>query len=51
MATRGHTAEGDEITPDPRTLTFDRQVAKFQVRVVVLNGFTALCTPITGVAG
>ena len=26
---------------------FDRQVAEFQVRVAVLNGFTALRTPIT----
>jgi hypothetical protein len=30
---------------------FDRQVAEFQVRVAVLNGFTALSTPITEVAG
>lgn len=30
---------------------FDRQVAEFQVRVAVLNGFTALRTPITEVAG
>ena len=30
---------------------FDRQVAEFQVRVAVLNGFTALGTPITEVAG
>lgn len=29
---------------------FDRQVAEFQVRVAVLNGFTALGTPITEVA-
>lgn len=29
---------------------FDRQVAQFQVRVAVLNGFTALGTPITEVA-
>jgi hypothetical protein len=29
---------------------FDRQVAAFQVRVAVLNGFTALGTPITEVA-
>ena len=28
---------------------FDRQVAEFQVRVAVLNGFTALGTPITEV--
>ena len=30
---------------------FDRQVAEFQSRVAVLNGFTALGTPITEVAG
>ena len=30
---------------------FDRQVAEFQVRVAVLNGFTALGTPITKVEG
>jgi hypothetical protein len=30
---------------------FDRQVAEFQVRVAVLNSFTALGTPITEVAG
>ena len=30
---------------------FDRQVAKFQVRVAVLNGFTLLGTPITGAKG
>ena len=30
---------------------FDRQVAEAQVRVAVLNGFTALGTPITEVAG
>lgn len=30
---------------------FDRQVSEFQVRVAVLNGFTALGTPITEVAG
>ena len=30
---------------------FDRLVAEFQVRVAVLNGFTALGTPITEVAG
>lgn len=29
---------------------FDRQVAEFQVRVAVLNGFTALGTPVTEVA-
>ena len=56
MATKDHTADGDEITPATRTLTlsardFDRQVAEFQVRVAVLNGFTALGTPITKVTG
>lgn len=30
---------------------FDRQVAEFQIRVAVLNGFTALGTPVTEVAG
>jgi hypothetical protein len=30
---------------------FDRQVAEFQVRVAVLNGYTALGTPVTKVAG
>jgi hypothetical protein len=30
---------------------FDRQVAEFQVRVAVLNGFTALGIPITRAAG
>ena len=30
---------------------FDRQVAAFQVRVAVLNGFTALGIPVTKVAG
>ena len=30
---------------------FDRQVAEFQIRVAVLNGFTALGTPITEVVG
>lgn len=30
---------------------FDRQVAEFQVRVAVLNGFTALGAPITEAAG
>ena len=29
---------------------FDRQVAEFQVRVAVLNGFTALGIPVTTVA-
>ena len=30
---------------------FDRQVAEFRVLVAVLNGFTALGTPVTEVAG
>ena len=30
---------------------FDRQVAELQVRVAVLNGFTALGTPVTEAAG
>jgi hypothetical protein len=30
---------------------FDRQLAKFQVRVAVLNSFTTLGTPITEVEG
>ena len=30
---------------------FDRQVAEFQVRVAVLNGFTALGQPVTEVVG
>ena len=30
---------------------FDRQVAEFQVRVAVLNGFTALGIPVTQAAG
>ncbi len=30
---------------------FNRQVAEFQVRVAVLNGFTALSIPVTTVAG
>jgi hypothetical protein len=30
---------------------FDRQVAEFQVRVAVLNGFTALGIPVTEIAG
>lgn len=32
-------------------IDFDRQVAEVQVRVALLNGFTALGTPITEVAG
>jgi hypothetical protein len=35
----------------PSARDFDRQVAEFQVRVAVLNGFTALGTPITEVTG
>ena len=30
---------------------FDRQVAEFQIRVAVLNGFTALSIPVTKVVG
>ena len=30
---------------------FDRQVAEFQIRVVVLNGFTALGIPVTKAVG
>ena len=30
---------------------FDRQVAEFQIRVVVLNGFTALGIPVTEAVG
>ena len=30
---------------------FDRQVAEFQVRVAILNGFTALGIPVTKVVG
>ncbi len=30
---------------------FDRQAAEFQVHVAVLNGFTALRTPITHAVG
>jgi len=30
---------------------FDRQVVEFQIRVAVLNGFTALGTPITETVG
>ena len=30
---------------------FDPQVAEFQVRVAVLNGFTALGTPVTEAKG
>ena len=30
---------------------FDRQVAEFQVRVAVLNGFTALGIPVTEAVG
>jgi hypothetical protein len=33
------------------TRDFERQVAELQVRVAVLNRFTALGTPITEVAG
>ena len=37
--------------PPPTHKNGDRQVAEFQVRVAVLNGFTALGTPITELAG
>lgn len=39
--------------PGPRLIArdFDRQVAEFQVRVAVLNGYTALGIPVTKVAG
>jgi len=30
---------------------FDRQVAEFQIRVAVLNGFTALGIPLTDAVG
>ena len=30
---------------------FDRQVAEFQVRVAVLNGFTAIAIPVTEAVG
>jgi hypothetical protein len=30
---------------------FDRQLAEFQVRVAVLNGFTALSIPVSKVMG
>ena len=30
---------------------FDRQVAEFQVRVAILNGYTALGIPVTRVVG
>ena len=30
---------------------FDRQVAEFQIRIAVLNGFTALGTPLTEAGG
>ena len=30
---------------------FDRQVAEFQVRVAILNGFTALGKPVTEAMG
>ena len=35
----------------PRWLTFDRQVAESQVRVAVLNGFTAFGIPVTKAIG
>lgn len=30
---------------------FDRQVAEVQIRYVVMNGYTALGRPVTGLAG
>ena len=30
---------------------FDRQVAEFQIRIAVLNGFTALGVPVTEAVG
>ena len=33
------------------TRDFDRQVAEFQVRVAILNGFTALGIPVTEAVG
>jgi hypothetical protein len=30
---------------------FDRQIAKLEVRIDVLNGYTALGIPVTGVVG
>ena len=33
------------------TRDFDRQVAEFQVRVAILNGFTALGIPVTETVG
>ena len=30
---------------------FDRQVAELQVRIAVLNGYTALGIPVTGATG
>jgi hypothetical protein len=35
----------------PAARDFDRQVAEFQVRAAVLNGFTALGIPVTETAG
>jgi hypothetical protein len=35
----------------PSAQDLDRRVAEFQARVTVLNGFTALGTPVTEVAG
>ncbi|MFN3825861.1 MAG: hypothetical protein ACK4RN_17985, partial [Pseudorhodobacter sp.] len=42
------------IPPSPTfsySSDFDRQVAEFQIRVAVLNGYTALGIPVTKVAG
>ena len=30
---------------------FDRQVAEVQVRIAILNGYTALCIPVTKAVG
>ena len=35
----------------PMARDFDRQVAKFQIRVAVLKGYTALGIPVTKVTG
>jgi hypothetical protein len=40
------TVTGQRIARD-----FDRQIAEFQIRVAVLNGYTALGIPVTKVAG
>ena len=35
----------------PAARDFDRQVAEFQIRVAILNGFTALGIPVTEAMG